>query len=347
MLMPNRYTGNSKYKYGFQGALKDNEIKGNGNSYSFGARILDPRIGRWLSTDPIVHHKLSPYNAFDNNPIYYVDPDGMDGIPYTLLRLAQTDADKPFIMGGTWTFINYKTRQTSYSYGLVWSMQTAWGTSIEQTYAHYKSRTWVAIKGGKDYVMANDDGSFSPNSGLKFSEYINAVKNYNDFATKVSASASAGIGVAMTAGALLNGYKAFASWARNRKGFTQGIPIINGKRPQNHGKKSVTTKSGDVIKYDKNGFPDFTKHSKQTVKAKVKLTGDVKTDVRNNGLTPADKNHVWHHHQDGKTMMLVPKTVHSTLQGGAAHTGGAAVIKHNAANPNQQLSFPSPTPTGG
>jgi RHS repeat-associated protein len=57
---------------------KDNEIKGNGNSLDFGARIYDTRLGRWLSLDPLQakYPNLSPYNFCANNPIFYIDPDG-------------------------------------------------------------------------------------------------------------------------------------------------------------------------------------------------------------------------------------------------------------------------------
>ena len=66
------------YRYGFNGQEKDDEVKGGGNSYDFGARIYDPRLGRWLGIDPHTskYPMHSPYNAFNNNPIIYVDPDG-------------------------------------------------------------------------------------------------------------------------------------------------------------------------------------------------------------------------------------------------------------------------------
>jgi RHS repeat-associated protein len=38
-------------RYGFNGMEKDDNVKGEGNSYDFGARIYDPRVGRWLSMD--------------------------------------------------------------------------------------------------------------------------------------------------------------------------------------------------------------------------------------------------------------------------------------------------------
>ena len=42
---------NSKYRYGFNGQEKDNDMKGEGNSLDFGARVYDPRLGRFLSID--------------------------------------------------------------------------------------------------------------------------------------------------------------------------------------------------------------------------------------------------------------------------------------------------------
>ncbi|GEM_PF-3625298 len=90
MLMPGRHytTGSSSlaYRYGFNGKEKDNEVYGNGNSYDFGARILDPRIGRWLSVDPLAAKApgWSPYRSFFDNPILFSDPDGNFEIPEAL-----------------------------------------------------------------------------------------------------------------------------------------------------------------------------------------------------------------------------------------------------------------------
>ena len=66
------------YRFGFNGMEKDDEVSGSGNSLNFGARILDPRIGRWLSLDPAqeLYPDLSPYSAFGDNPLYFIDPTG-------------------------------------------------------------------------------------------------------------------------------------------------------------------------------------------------------------------------------------------------------------------------------
>jgi RHS repeat-associated protein len=77
-LVPNRHGSSTSYRYGFNGKEKDDEVKGEGNSYDFGARIYDSRIGRWLSPDPkfSLQPNWSPYKAFFDNPNLYIDPDG-------------------------------------------------------------------------------------------------------------------------------------------------------------------------------------------------------------------------------------------------------------------------------
>ncbi|MFN5772311.1 MAG: RHS repeat-associated core domain-containing protein, partial [Flavobacterium sp.] len=40
----------------------------------------DPAIGRWTVQDPVVHLSVSPYNAFDNNPVIFSDPSGADAV---------------------------------------------------------------------------------------------------------------------------------------------------------------------------------------------------------------------------------------------------------------------------
>jgi len=66
------------FRFAFNGKEKDDEIKGNGNSVDFGARIYDSRLGRWMSCDPEAGKTpyVSPYNFVENKPIIAVDPDG-------------------------------------------------------------------------------------------------------------------------------------------------------------------------------------------------------------------------------------------------------------------------------
>jgi RHS repeat-associated protein len=68
----------SDYRYGFNGQERDNELKGEGNSLDFGARIYDSRLGRFLSLDPLQakYPKLTPYCFVGNSPLIFIDPDG-------------------------------------------------------------------------------------------------------------------------------------------------------------------------------------------------------------------------------------------------------------------------------
>jgi RHS repeat-associated protein len=58
---------------------KELETALNLNMYDFGARLYDPVIDRWISPDPLAekYYSISPYAYALNNPIRYIDPDGM------------------------------------------------------------------------------------------------------------------------------------------------------------------------------------------------------------------------------------------------------------------------------
>ena len=79
MGQPNRqYSAGTGYRYGFNGKENDTEIKGEGNQQDYGMRIYDPRLGRFLSVDPLAktYPELTPYQFASNSPIAGVDLDG-------------------------------------------------------------------------------------------------------------------------------------------------------------------------------------------------------------------------------------------------------------------------------
>lgn len=87
MIMPGRsYTasGASDYMYGFNGKEDDNEVKGVGNQIDYGTRVYDPRLGRFLSMDPMSKSFpwYTPYQFAGNKPIANLDLDGLEEKSY-------------------------------------------------------------------------------------------------------------------------------------------------------------------------------------------------------------------------------------------------------------------------
>jgi RHS repeat-associated protein len=80
MLQPGRSYNTDGYRYGFNGKENDNDVKGEGNQQDYGMRIYDPRLGRFLSVDPITmkYPELTPYQFASNRPIQGSDLDGLE-----------------------------------------------------------------------------------------------------------------------------------------------------------------------------------------------------------------------------------------------------------------------------
>ncbi|MFS4493190.1 DUF6443 domain-containing protein [Maribacter sp. 2308TA10-17] len=115
--------GNSTAKrWKYNGNELDNTF--NIDTYDFGARNYDPAIGRWMNLDPLAEQmrRHSPYNFAFNNPIYFIDPDGMapmsplddiylDRNGKEIFRVENDQPDRTFIVKTT------KTTKQLYSNG--------------------------------------------------------------------------------------------------------------------------------------------------------------------------------------------------------------------------------------
>ncbi len=87
------------YCFGFNGKEMDNEVSGSGNQYDYGFRIYNPRLGKFLSVDPLAgdYPWYTSYQFAGNKPIWAIDIDGLEEY-YITYRYAKDGSEQSITM---------------------------------------------------------------------------------------------------------------------------------------------------------------------------------------------------------------------------------------------------------
>jgi RHS repeat-associated protein len=282
----------STYTYGFNGKEKDNEVSGEGDSYDYGARMYDPRIGKFFSVDPKSRQfsYYSPYHFAGNSPILNIDLDGLEEVNVfiwtqaktgklmiTIERTPNTTANSNH---GVLLVHNLNTGKTTNEFNYK-ELNTLFG--IDDKSQNVSDKTHRGVSDAKDdYSFALSDPSdlIAPSRFDINSE--TGTKNVVSFTTSLSslssrtvtpyASITGDVGtVASTVG------EAQSFLISQTQNLVDGTQKANGQNSSDVKEINITLGSSD---YSKIATPDFQKQLKSQYKnAKVNVTENKDSDV--------------------------------------------------------------------
>ncbi len=181
-------TTTSDNRYLFNGKeLQDESLGGvNLDLYDYGARFHDPQIGRWHVPDPLAEEytSLSPYNYVSNNPLVFIDPNGMAMDNYDIYEDGKIKVERTDEKSDTFTY--HDKNGNSHSLGTFEKNESGY-IKLQSEYYHESGD----LKLGYTVKSGNEDKSYVSGEALASLFGALADNNTSDL-TIISASNSDG-----------------------------------------------------------------------------------------------------------------------------------------------------------
>jgi RHS repeat-associated protein len=289
--------------YRFTGK-EDDPLSG---AIAIGARHYLPQLGRWASPDPhfllenpdaalTTPGEANPYSYVGGNPVTFTDPTGRKG-------LAHGSENRPGVLDNFPDSPNpgFKDRMVAVAHDRALA---------EHRSAQLASMAYSVLDAaltGLDWAMTASDiaDTAALAGGVPGAAFKLTKQGVKQALRQARKAVRRGLDDAIQAG-------------RNAAEHLQNIAKPGRARRNGHlaGKKHPET----GIPFDRDGYPDFSKSSRADVQIEFTGTraGDFRAANKAAGYDKTPEGYTWHHHQDGKTMQLVPTTSHKYT----GHDGG-------------------------